>query len=123
MADEKRRDEDAQSEEEEEDSLLSRFPDLPPLPELPHAPEVKPKLPPHPSAPKPNAVEPGSYRKMAMASQLASAFIMPIIVLAVGGYFLDKTLHTTPWLAFSGVILGFIVGVMALLRITRQLED
>jgi hypothetical protein len=108
----------------EEEKLSGRFPDLPPTPEAPEVPKLSPKLPPHPAQTRPGQIEPGSYNKMAIASQAASALVMPVIVLSLAGWWLDTKLHhSTGWLAFIGVIVGFIAGVSALLKIVSRLSD
>lgn len=122
---EERRDpEGANERDEEEDDLLKRFPTVPSLPQVPEAPEFKPQLPPHPSKPRPGAIEPGSYGKTAIAFTAASSFIMPIVVLSVGGYLLDKKLgHGTYWLAFIGVVVGLVAGTTALIGVVNRLSD
>lgn len=109
--------------DEEDDDLKERFPEMPPLPDLPEAPKLAPILPPHPSKPQPGAVAPGSYNKMAIGATAASSFITPIIVLSVGGYLLDQKLHSSPWMAFLGVVVGFVVGLVALLNVMKKLSD
>ncbi len=110
-------------EREEQDDLEARFPRVPPAPPVPEAPKLTMPLPPHPSKPRPGAVEPGSYNKLALATTAATSFIMPIIVLSVGGWWLDQKLHhITPWFAMAGVLLGLVVGVSALLKVVRRLE-
>ena len=108
---------------EEETKFSKRFPTLPDVPELPNVPKVEAKLPPRPSERK-GSVEPGSYNKMAIAATAASSFIMPIIVLSVGGWWLDQKLkHETAWFAFCGVLVGFVVGTSALLNVIKRLSD
>ena len=110
--------------EEEEPEIESRFPTLGPMPDVPDAPRLSPELPRHPSLPRPGAPEPGSAGKSAIAATAASSFVMPVIVLSVGGYLLDKALHhQTYWLAFVGVLLGFVAGIAALLNVIRKLSE
>lgn len=106
---------------QEEDELRKRFPDVPTMPELPPAPKVEVQLPPHPAR-RPGG-EPGEYNKLAVGAMAASSLITPIIVLAVGGYFVDQRYNSAPWGAFVGLVVGFIVGVSSLLRIIRRLQD
>ncbi|HZP80427.1 MAG TPA: AtpZ/AtpI family protein [Chthonomonadaceae bacterium] len=124
MSDEDRRRKEAPEPEAEaeQDALQSRFPDLPPMPEAPDVPKLSPKLPPHPKQPGEGDFQPGSYNKMAIAATAASSFIMPIIVLSVAGWWLDGKLHTAPWLAFTGVLVGLIAGVASLLNVIKRLE-
>ena len=113
----------AEDEGKEQDDLHGRFPNVPPAPQVPHPPQMTQPLPPHPEKPRPGAVVPGSYNKMALATTAASSFIMPIVVLSVGGWWLDQKLHhTTFWIAFIGVLVGLVVGVSALLKVVNRLQ-
>jgi hypothetical protein len=111
------------SDEDEKKREEERFPAVPRSREAPAPPKLDVKLPPHPSTPRTGAVEPGAYNKMAIATTAATSFIMPVILLSVGGYFLDQKLHTSPWLAFGGVVVGFVTGIVALMRVMRKLSD
>ena len=113
----------AEDDGEEQDDLQSRFPKVPPAPHIPEPPKMTQPLPPHPAKPRQGVVEPGSYNKMALATTAASSFIMPIIVLSLGGWWLDQKLHhTTFWIAFIGVLVGLVVGVSALLKVVNRLQ-
>ena len=113
----------AEDEGKDQDDLQARFPVVPPAPQVPHPPRMTQPLPPHPEKPRPGAIVPGSYSKMAMATTAASSFIMPIILLSLGGWWLDQKMHhATAWLAFIGVLVGLVVGVSALLKIVNRLE-
>ena len=112
---------DNEEQQDEKDDLRKRFPDVPPMPEVPHAPKVEVQLPPHPGR-KPG-VQAGEYNKLALGAMAASSLITPVIVLAVGGYLLDKKFNSAPWGAFIGLVVGFLVGVSSLMRIIRRLQD
>lgn len=113
----------AEDDGQEQDDLRSRFPNVPPAPHVPEPPKMTQPLPPHPEKPRPGVVEPGSYNKLALAMTAASSFIMPVIVLSVGGYWLDLKLHhTTYWIAFIGVMIGLIAGVSALLNVIKRMQ-
>ncbi len=103
----------------------ARFPETPPRLELPEAPALNPVLPPRPSKVKEVKEAQGdSYNKTALASIAASAFITPIMILAVGGYALDAKLkHATYWFAGLGLMIGMAVGVNSLLRVLQKLGD
>jgi hypothetical protein len=123
MADEERRKEARSEEEAEEDDLLSRFPETPETPKVPEVPKFEVKLPPHSSKTQPGGMEPGAYGKMGIAFTAATSFIMPVIVLSVGGWWLDQKLHhTTAWLAFVGVLLGLATGVISLINVMNKLS-
>ncbi len=106
-----------------EDDLQARFPRVPPAPHVPEPPKMTQPLPPHPAKPRPGAVEPGGYNRLALATTAATSFIMPIIVLSVGGWWLDQKLHhTTFWIAFIGVMVGMVVGVASLLNVIKRMQ-
>lgn len=46
-------------------------------------------------------------------------FIGSILGLTVFGWWLDQRLATTPWLGVTGVLLGFVIGCVGLVRILR----
>ena len=122
MADEERR-KAAEEEAAEEDDLLSRFPATPETPEVPDVPKFAVKLPPHSSKIQPGSIAPDSYGKMGLAFTAATSFIMPVVVLSVGGWWLDQKLHhTTAWLAFAGVLLGLVTGVVSLINVMNKLS-
>jgi len=136
---------DREDEQREGDDLKSRFPTVPFAPEVPEVPRLDsapqpvkdvtsetgievpavPRLAPvvRPVKPGPQkpAIAPGSYNKAALASTAATSFIMPTIMLALLGYFLDQRFHTN-YLAFIGVVVGLIVGISALMKIIKRLE-
>ncbi len=92
--------------------------------DLPEVPKLAPVLPPHPGKAAERGQGPGSNQKAAIATTAASAFVTPVLVLSVGGYFLDKKIHdAVPWFAMLGVVVGMIVGITALLRIIKKLEE
>jgi len=46
-----------------------------------------------------------------------------VVALALGyglGWWLDRLLHTSPWLKIVGTLLGLAAGVKALVRVARQ---
>jgi hypothetical protein len=124
MSDEEKRN-DAEPEEDEAETLLKRFPEMPPVPDVPETPKLVPKLPPHPEKVRAEKrIEAGSYNKMAIAATAASSFIAPIVLLGAGGWWLDQKLkHEVAWLAFLGVVVGFVVGVTSLLGTIRRLSE
>ncbi len=99
-----------------------RFPEVPGTPDVPEAPKLAPVT--RPARPKAGpALEPGSINKSALAATAASSFIMPIIILAVLGYFIDQKLHhSTYYLALIGLLVGLVVGVSSLLKIVNKLS-
>ncbi len=91
--------------------------------DVPEPPKVAVQLPPRAGKPQPGTVAPGSYQKVAIAATAASSFIAPILVMGVGGWWLDQRLHTSIGIcAFVGTVVGFIVGILSLLRVIQQLN-
>ena len=108
---------------DERDDLAERFPAPPPSAELPDTPKFDVKLPPPLGQRSPGSVVPGSHYKLAVAATAASSFVAPIIVLGVAGWWLDQRIHNgVSVFAFVGTVLGFIVGIVALLRVIQQLN-
>ncbi len=113
----------AEDDRKEQDDLRVPILNMPPASHVPEPPKMTQPLPPHPAKPRPGAIEPGGYNKLALATTAASSFIMPILVLSVGGWWLDQKMHHgTAWLAFTGVLVGLVVGVSALLNVVKRME-
>lgn len=119
------RPEDEQNTVSEQEKAERTLPELPSLPDLPEAPKLSPVLPPRPSkASEQNKTQSQNYGKSAIASMAATSFIMPIIVLALAGYWLDLRLkHSTDWFAGLGVLIGLAVGISSLMRLLQRLSD
>lgn len=110
--------------EDDADPLLKRFPAVPQLPHnVPEPPKIVVNLPPHPDKPKPGAANAADIRGSALAYQAASSFIMPIIVLALLGWFLDGRFHKNGMITVVFIILGFVVGVTGLLKVLNQMDN
>lgn len=58
----------------------------------------------------PSKKDPNAFREIALAMELPVLLVGPAVVLGVIGYFLDRWLHTMPWimivLGLGGVALG-----------------
>lgn len=106
------------------DDLQTRFPAVPSLPhDVPEPPKIKVDLPPHPDLPKPGAANATDIRGSALAYQAASSFIMPIILLGLLGWFLDGRFHGNGIITILFFILGFVVGVVSLLKVVNQMNN
>ncbi len=99
-----------------------RLPEVPPVPELPATPELKPDLPPRPKPPAHEDEEAGQYRRMGLAYTLPIALAAPIVLLTVLGYWLDERFRLSPWCTMGGALLGFIVGMVNMVRIAGRLN-
>ena len=58
----------------------------------------------------------GSMEGMAVAFRLSTEFISAILVGAAFGFGLDWLLGTTPWLLIVFLLLGFVAGILNVLR-------
>ena len=111
------------AEDERDKDLRQRFPAPPRGGDVPAPPKVEVKLPPPAGKPQPGTVTPGKYQKLAVAATAATSFAAPIVILSVGGWWLDQRLHnSTAIFAFLGTVVGFAVGILALLRVIQQLN-
>lgn len=110
---------------EDDDDLSKRFPAPPTVGAAPETPKLTRRdLPPHPEKPRPGAIEPGAYTNMGLAATAATSFIMPIIVCGLFGYYvLDTRLHLAPWGTVGGFTLGFVAGIVSLLRVVNKLSQ
>jgi F0F1-type ATP synthase assembly protein I len=93
-------------------------PGVPHVPDLPEAPRLEPHLPP---IPKERADE-GDYRRAGLAYTIPAALVAPILVLTLGGAWLDERLHRSPAFTLAGAVLGFVVGMINMVRIAGKLN-
>jgi F0F1-type ATP synthase assembly protein I len=64
-----------------------------------------------------------SYSKAALGTTAVSALVTPIVVLCLGGYWLDMRLkHATPWFAMIGVIVGLVLGLTSMMKILEKIS-
>ena len=62
-----------------------------------------------------------SLKKGAQLIVLGFELATPVIVGALGGYYLDQKLNSQPWCILLGTIGGFFYGLRTLFRILRKL--
>ena len=62
---------------------------------------------------KPTSRDLGYYAALA---QVGFEMVLP----AIGGYYLDEWLHTTPWLMIAAAVFGFAASLVHLFAILRQ---
>lgn len=84
---------------------------------LPEVPRLEPKLPPRPRPTKDAEMEP---HRMGLAYVVPAALAAPVIVLTVLGAWGDARLHWG-WLTPAGAVLGFVCGLVNMVRITTRL--
>ena len=95
-------------------------PELPRVPELPQPPKIEVNLPKLGDRAEEQKVE--QLRKMGVAYNIPASLIAPIIVLSVGGIWLDKRFGGGSVFTAVGFILGVIVGFMNMIRMVQRLE-
>ena len=105
--------------EDENEALDPELPAVPSVPELPRAPNLSPSLPPRP---KPPSEERNDLQKAGIAYTIPASLIAPIIVLTIGGYWLDEKFERYPLFTISGALLGSIAGFINMIRIANKLN-
>ena len=97
------------------------LPQVPEVPELPRPPGLKPPL--ARAAPQKERGESGEYRKMGIAYSIPAALIAPIVVLTLGGWWLDGRFHLSPYGTLGGALLGTVSGFINMIRIAGKLNE
>jgi ATP synthase protein I len=64
-----------------------------------------------------------SGRGMAYGLRMASELVAAVLVGGIIGYFLDYLLGTAPWLFLVMFLLGFVAGILNVLRAYRRLQS
>lgn len=96
------------------------FPPGPPIGEVPPAPEMRPDLPPRES--RRRTEDEGLYQRMGLAYTIPAALVAPILVLTLLGAWLDSQLHRSPLFTLGGAILGFVTGMINMIRLANRLN-
>lgn len=60
-------------------------------------------------------------RSLAIATTLGFQLVVSVVLGFLLGQWLDRLLHTTPWLTLIGVVVGIGVGFYGLYRLSRVL--
>ncbi len=63
------------------------------------------------------------FRRIAELSSIGLLLPSSIIVGLFFGYFLDKWLHTSPWLLIVFTLLGVVSGIMSVFRALKKFKD
>ncbi len=68
-----------------------------------------------------------TLQALSYAWQFGYTIVVPLVVLALLGRYLDRTLHTSPWFLLGGILLSIIISsvavVMKALRIFRSVGN
>lgn len=66
----------------------------------------------------------GFWKALGMAWELGYIIAIPIVILGLGGRFLDKRLETSPWLFLTGVLVSIILTSFGLVwKFKKLLKD
>jgi ATP synthase protein I len=66
----------------------------------------------------------GFYRALALVGQVGFFIALPMVLGALGGRFLDQTLHDkAPLATILGLLLGLAAGVALVVRLVSRLPD
>ncbi|MDO8425759.1 MAG: AtpZ/AtpI family protein [bacterium] len=64
-----------------------------------------------------------TWSALGLAFQLGYLIAIPIVLLAVGGRFLDHRFGTSPWLLLAGVLLSLVVSSVLVARKAKEVMD
>ncbi|MDP2789520.1 MAG: AtpZ/AtpI family protein [bacterium] len=66
----------------------------------------------------------GFWQALGMAWELGYIIAIPIVILGLGGRFLDKRFDTSPWLFLAGVLLSIVLTSFGLVwKFKKLLKD
>jgi ATP synthase protein I len=64
---------------------------------------------------------PSAWGSLALMGQLGLTIVLPMALLAIGGYFLDNVTRTRPLFLLLGLLLGLISGIYGAYRLLAPL--
>jgi ATP synthase protein I len=62
---------------------------------------------------------PTTWQLIGQLSTIGMSFVLALVMGFGGGYWLDNTLNTRPWLSFVGFFLGLAAGVLNVYRVLK----
>jgi F0F1-type ATP synthase assembly protein I len=98
------------------------WPELPPVPELPETPVLKPNLPAREKRSTKDMEKDHSARQMGLAYVLPTALAAPVVLLTLGGWWLDDRFRLSPYCTLSGALLGTVSGFINMIRIAGKMD-
>lgn len=63
----------------------------------------------------------GSWSAVSLAWELGYSIAVPLVVLALGGRFLDKKMGTSPWLLLIGILFSIIISSYIVYKKTTKI--
>ncbi|MDO8622395.1 MAG: AtpZ/AtpI family protein [bacterium] len=61
------------------------------------------------------------WGSLELAFELGYLIAIPIVLLGLGGRFLDRWLGTSPWLLLAGVLLALVLSTVGIIRKVRDI--
>lgn len=107
--------------ERSSESGHEKLPEVPSAPRLPDAPVIRADLPARPTESQSEGLK--QYRNMGIAYTIPMALLAPIVVLLVGGWWLDQRFHKSPVFTLAGALVGTVVGFINMFRLASRLND
>jgi len=68
-------------------------------------------------------IDPNQIRCLSRYGTVGIEFALCFALPVLGGMWLDARWKTTPWLTLVGAAVGFLAGMLRLVRIARQLRE
>ena len=87
--------------------------------QLPEAPKLEPNLPKRPRQGPTQSQD--EYRRMGIAYTIPAALVAPIVILTLLGAWLDNRFKWSPYGVMIGALLGFVTGMMNMIRMSNKL--
>ncbi len=63
------------------------------------------------------------FRALGLAWELGYTIAIPLVILALVGRLLDKTLNSSPWFLLAGVLLSIVASTWLVYRKTKLIVD
>ena len=66
--------------------------------------------------------EQNAWKALGELSTIGLTLVVATVIGLAGGYYLDRWLHTTPWLTLIGLLFGIAAGFVNLFRSVKRAE-
>ncbi|PIQ68845.1 MAG: hypothetical protein COV91_02110 [Candidatus Taylorbacteria bacterium CG11_big_fil_rev_8_21_14_0_20_46_11] len=71
--------------------------------------------------PLPPKKEPSVFKLYGLVFEVGYTIAIPLVLFAIAGRYIDKTLETSPWLLLSGIVLSIFVSSFIVYRKVSKL--